>query len=141
MFVGDEVLLDAAFGVARARLADLALGVALQGASEDAYRDGIAGPLEDGLSRVHVRELAEKEQSAGLAIRWEVTGADGTLFPVLDADITLIPGADGTAVLALAGVYRPLQAAEAPGRATLRQLTSAAIRGFLNSVAAEITAR
>jgi hypothetical protein len=136
MFVGDEVLLDAGFGVARARLADLALSDALQRASEDAYRHGIAGPV-GGLARVHVRELAGKERSAGLAIRWEVAGADGALFPVLDADITLIPGAGGTAVLALAGVYRPPHA-RASERAVLRQLTSTAIRSFLGRVAAEI---
>ena len=43
---------------------------------------------------------------AGLALRWEATGAGGRLFPVLDADLTLAPDGEGT-VLPLAGSYRP----------------------------------
>ena len=43
------------------------------------------------LVRVQVRELARTDGSAGLAIRWEATGAAGSLFPVLDADIRLAP--------------------------------------------------
>jgi hypothetical protein len=47
MFVGDEVLLDVSFAVARARLANLTRGGLLVSASEDAYDLGITG-----LSRV-----------------------------------------------------------------------------------------
>ena len=146
MFVGDEVLLDVGFAVARARLANLARGDSLRGASEDAYGIGIVGlpgaaaPGRAGLARVQVRELAESDDSAGLAIRWEVTGPDGGLFPVLDADIKLTPAAERTTVLALAGVYRPPDADdEAPERTTLRGIASAAIRNFLGRVAADIT--
>ncbi len=136
MFVGDEVLLDVAFAVARAGLANLARSGRLRDASVDACTIGLAGRLV----RVHARELAGREDSAGLAIRWEVTGASGGLFPVLDADIKLTPAADGTTVLALAGVYRPPRAAnEGPERAILHRAASAAIRNFLGRLAAEIT--
>lgn len=136
MFVGDEVLLDVGFAVARARLVNLTRAGSLLAASEDAYGIGIAG----GLARVQVRELAESDDSAGLAIRWEVTGPDGGLIPVLDADIKLTPAADRTTVLTLAGVYRPPDAGdEAPERATLRRIASAVIRNFLAHVAAGIT--
>lgn len=144
MFVGDEVLLDVGFAVARARLANLARSGMVRGASEDAYGIGIvlpgaAAPGRAGLARVQVRELAGSDESAGLAIRWEVTGPDGELFPVLDADIKLTPAAERTTVLALAGVYRPPDAdGEAPERTTLRGIACAAIRNFLGRVAADI---
>lgn len=145
MFVGDEVLLDVSFAVARPRLANLARSGMLRTASEDACgialagRPGAGAPGRVGLARVYARELAEAEDSAGLAIRWEVSGADGGLFPVLDADIRLTPASDGTTVLALAGVYRPPAADGAPEPAILRWAASAAIRNFLGRLAAGIT--
>ncbi len=145
MFVGDEVLLDVSFAVARPRLANLARSSMLRGASEDACsialagRPGAGAPGQVRLARVHARELAEAEDSAGLAIRWEVSGADGGLFPVLDADIRLTPASDGTTVLTLAGVYRPPAADGAPEPAILRRAASAAIRNLLGRLAADIT--
>jgi hypothetical protein len=145
MFVGDEVLLDVGFTVARARLANLARSGMLRGASEDAYGIGIVGlpgaaaPGRAGLARVQVRELAESDDFAGLAIRWEVTGPGGGLFPVLDADIKLTPVADRTTVLTLAGVYRPPAADGAPERAILSRAASAAVRNLLGRLAAGIT--
>jgi hypothetical protein len=47
MFIGAEVILGLGFNTARARLADLASGGPLRGASEHAYRD-----LGSGLTRV-----------------------------------------------------------------------------------------
>ena len=61
MFVGDEVLLDVGFAVARVRLANLARNSVLRGASEDACRIGLAGRLV----RVHARELAEERALQG----------------------------------------------------------------------------
>ncbi len=146
MFVGDEVLLDVSFAVARARLANLTRGGLLRDASERAYSFGVVGrpgagePAGPGLARVQVRELAERDDSAGLAVRWEVIGSDGGLFPVLDADITLTPAAERTTVLALTGVYRPAGAGDAvPERAILHRIAPAAIRSFLGRVAASIT--
>lgn len=143
--MGDEVLLDVGFAAARVRLADLARGASLRGAAEDAYGSGIAGLAgaaahgRAGLARVQVRELAERDDSTGLAIRWEITAPGGELSPVLDADIKLTPAADRTTVLTLAGVYRlPGTTGRAPERAILLRIASAAIRKFRGRVVAGI---
>jgi hypothetical protein len=147
MFVGDEVGLGVSFDVARARLAELARGGWLASVSEDSYGLGVTGLSRVGalgLSRevrVQVRELAERDGSAGLAIRWEVAGPGGGLFPVLDADITVHPAGDDAALLTLAGAYRPPLGAlgQALDRAILHRVAAATARNFLTRVAAEIT--
>jgi hypothetical protein len=147
MFVGDEVILDVSFAVARARLADLTRNDLLSSASEDAYGAGITSLARVGalglskVVRVHVRELAETDGQAGLAIRWEASGPVGGLFPALDADITLVPAANQTTLLALAGVYRPPLGplGIALDRAALHRVAAATIRSFLGRLAAGIT--
>jgi len=147
MFVGDEVVLDVSFIVARARLASLTRGGLLVSASEDAYDLGITGLARVGalgLSRevrVQARELTERDGSAGLAIRWEVTGPGGGLFPVLDADIRLVPAGEQATLLTLAGAYRPPLGSlgQALDRAILHRVAAATIRNFLGRVAAGIT--
>ncbi len=76
----NEALLDVSSTVARARLADLARGGLLLSASEDAYGQGITGFVRVGpaglcrLVQVQIRELAERDGRAGLAIRWRSPG-------------------------------------------------------------------
>src|SRR5690349_10966188 len=112
MFVGDEVLLGVSFAVARERLAQLTDGMLIS-ASENAYGHGTAGLAGVGtrglakLVRVQVRELTWTGEAGGLAIRWEAGGPDGTLFPVLDADIRLTRAGEQCTLLSVAGVYRP----------------------------------
>ena len=143
MFVGDEVQLDVGFAVARERLARLGQSGALFAPSADSYGPGLArvGPgAVSKLVRVQVRELSWTDKSGGLALRWEATGAGGALFPVLDADLTLVDfGARGTLV-ALAGVYRPPLGAlgQALDRAGLHRVAVATIKGFLVRVAAQL---
>jgi hypothetical protein len=147
MFVGDEAVLDVSFAVARARLATLARGSWLLSASEGAYGVGVSGLTRVGalgLSRevqVQARELTTRDDSAGLAIRWEVTGPGGGLFPVLDADIRLHPSGDGATLLTLEGAYRPPLGGlgQALDRAILHRVAAATIRNFLNRVATGIT--
>ena len=147
MFVGDEVALDVSFAVARAKLANLTRGGLLSSASEDAYARGITGLSRVGalgLSkevRVQARELTERDGSAGLAVRWEVTGPGRGLFPVLDVDIRLVPTGDQATLLTLAGAYRPPLGAvgEALDRAILHRVAAATVRNFLSRVAAGIT--
>jgi hypothetical protein len=147
MFVGDEVMLDVSFAVARARLANLTQGEWLLSASDDAYGTGATGLSRVGalglskVVRVQARDLAEREGSAGLAIRWEVTGPGSGLFPVLDADIKLHPGEEQRTLLTLQGAYRPPLGAvgQALDRAILHRVAATTIRNFLDRVAAGIT--
>jgi hypothetical protein len=143
VFVGDEVRLDVGFAVARERLARLGESGALFAPSADGYGAGLArvGPgVVSKLVRVQVRELSRTDKSSGLALRWEATGAGGKLFPVLDADLTLVDfGTRGT-LAALAGVYRPPLGAlgEALDRAVLHRVAIATVKGFLARVAAQL---
>ncbi len=147
MFVGDEVVLDVSFAVARARLANLTQGGWLLSASDDAYGRGVTGLSRVGalglskVVRVQAHDLAEQEGSAGLAIRWEVTGPGGGLFPVLDADIRLHPADEQRTLLTLEGAYRPPFGAlgQALDRAILHRVAAATIRNFLHWVAAGVT--
>jgi hypothetical protein len=146
MFVGDEVLLDVSFTVARARLANLTRGDWLVSASDDSYALGTAGLAADAgpgtsrLARVRARELTQRDHSAGLAVRWEAGGPDGGLSPVLDADITLFPAGPHATWLTLAGVYRPPDSpGEAPPRATVHRVAAATVRNFLSRLTAGIT--
>jgi hypothetical protein len=144
MFVGDEMMLDISFPSARARLETLTRGGLLTSASDDAYGEEITGLMRVGtagvsrLVRVQFRDLPEQANSAGLALRWEVTGPGGMLFPVLDADVELIRAGPEATWLTLAGAYRPPLGAfgEALDRAILHRVASATIRGFLSRIAA-----
>jgi hypothetical protein len=147
MFVGDEVVLDLSFAVARARLTDLVRNELLRSASEDAYGAGVTGLARVGalgaykVVRVQVHELAEKDGQAGLAIRWEASGPGGGLFPVLDADIRLVPAEAQTTLLVLAGLYRPPLGLVGGvlDRAALHRVAAATIRNFLGRLATGIT--
>jgi hypothetical protein len=146
MFVGDEVLLDLSFPLARARLGALTRGGLLMSASNDAYGAEITGLMRVGpagitrLVRVQFRDLPERANTAGLALRWEVTGPGGALFPVLDADLELVRAGPQTTWLTLNGAYRPPLGAlgQALDRAVLHRVASATIRGFLSRIAADL---
>ena len=149
MFVGDEMLLGVSFAVARDRLAQLTEGSELISASENAYGHGTAGLAGVGtrgptrLARVQVRELTWTDESAGLAIRWEASGPDGSLFPVLDADIKLArAGAQGTR-LSVAGVYRSPFGLTGSSleRSILDRVAAVTVSNFTASVAAQIAGR
>ena len=150
MFVRDEVLMDAGFDAARARLAKLSRGGLLTAASADAYGQGIAdlvrvGPLGPvpGLSRlaeVRLRDLAGSDDRAALALRWEAIGPGSGLFPVLDANLTLTAAGERASSLTLTGTYRPPAGAMGAilDRTILHQVAAATIRDFLARVAETI---
>jgi carbon monoxide dehydrogenase subunit G len=150
VFVSDEVSLNAGFAAARARLATLIRGGLLERASAQAYsgeitglvRIGPLGPVP-GLSkvvRVRVRDLDAVGDSGRFALRWEVAGPGGGLFPALDADITLTPAGEHSTTLTLAGVYRPPLAGVggALDQAVMRRVARATIRAFLAQIAEAI---
>jgi hypothetical protein len=148
MFVADEVLLDLSFPSARARFVALIRDGLLMSASDDAYGAEITGLMRVGpagfsrLVRVQFRDLPERANTVGLALRWEVTGPGGALFPVLDADVELIRVGPQRTLLTLAGAYRPPLGAlgEALDRAILHRVASATIRGFLSRITAGLYA-
>jgi hypothetical protein len=147
MFVADEVLLEVSFAAARTGLAKLTRGSLLRSTSQSAYDAEIIGLVRVGpagltrLVSVQVRQLAARDDCAGLAIRWEAAGPGGSLFPVLDADLRLAPAGGNSTLLALEGAYRPPFGAigAALDRVILHRVAAATIRNFLNQVAASIT--
>jgi len=152
MFVGDEITLGAADPDARSGLLRLTRGGCLSDASGDAYAEGLTGlvrvgPLGDLLGasklvRVLLLEPVEREGSLTLSLRWEATGVMDRLFPVLDANIILIPAGENASQLALAGAYRPPFAAVGHGldRVLLHRAASATVRSLLRRMAETITA-
>ena len=113
VFIGDHILMDVCLDAATRQLGRLARDGVLLSASEHAYGEGVTGLVETaglapGMSRlvgVQPGDLVETEGCARLWLRWEAIGSDGTLFPALDADLTLSPAGENT-VLTLAAVYR-----------------------------------
>src|SRR5215467_13480687 len=152
MFVGDEITLGAAYPDARSGLLRLTDGGWLSDASSDAYAEGLAGLVRVGpfgdmvgtskLVRVLLLEPVERESSLTLSLRWEATGVMGRLFPVLDANIILIPAGEDASQLALAGAYRPPFASAGRGldRVLLHRAASATVRSLLRRMAETITA-
>ena len=83
---------------------------------------------------VQFRDLEHRADVAVLTIRWQATGVAGGLFPVLDADITLMPDGETAALLGLNGVYGPPAGAigAALDRAVLHRIATATARSFLS---------
>ena len=128
MFVSDEATLDVGFDLALARLAALTRNGVLTRVSADAYAAGApAGAPWRSLSCFG--DLITRADRAVLAVRWETS-----LFPVLDADLTLTPAGPRDALLRLVGVYRT-RSDEAGQR-----VATVTIGGFLSRIAATITA-
>ncbi len=144
VFVSDHILVDVCLDSARRQFERLARDGVLLSASEYAYGEGITGLVEtaglaSGMSRlVGVRpgDLMETEGCARLWLRWEAIGSDGTLFPALDADLTLSPAPENTTVLRLAGVYRlPERAGAGLDPAIVRCFAAVTIDSFIARLA------
>ena len=150
MFVGDEIMLDVAYSDARSGLIRLTHGGWLSDASSEAYAEGVAGLIRVGpfgevlgaskLVRVLLLEPVERDGSLTLSLRWEATGVTGRLFPVLDANIILIPADENASQLALAGAYRPPFATVGEGldRVLLHRAASATVHSLLRRIAQTI---
>lgn len=147
VFISDEVRVEVSLQAAGTHTASLLTGVALTSASRAAWREGIArvgpaGPIL-GLSKlVHVRVTEPVQRGAVivLALRWEATGVGERLFPVLDADLTLIPDGNDATLIGLQGVYRPPagSAGQLLDRVILHRIAAATVRSFLNRIAAAL---
>lgn len=129
MFLSQEVTLPLSFAAARTRLLCLTRDGSLGRASGEAFTAGRGDALGYGpfgevpgastLVRVQFAEPAPRRDLLVLPLRWEAVGPSGRLFPVLDADITLLPlasqpvtaaattAASDETRLVVAGSYRP----------------------------------
>jgi hypothetical protein len=150
MFVARELIVDADCGAVRARLAQIAAG-GLARPSQAAYQDGLThlarvGPFGDipGVSKlvaVRVLDPVHRQDTMMVALRWEATGAAGTLFPVLDANISLSPAGEHSTRLALSGAYRPPLGpiGAALDKAILNRVAAATIHALLHGIAVALT--
>jgi hypothetical protein len=129
VFLSQEVTLPLSFPVAQARLLRLARNGLLTVASGEAFVAGRGDRLGFGpfgevprataLVRVQFAEPTPHADLLVLPLRWEAMEPAGRLFPVLDADITLVPVGGPPAMVAtsvaesdqtrliVAGSYRP----------------------------------
>lgn len=150
MFVWQEVPLTVGFPAARKKFTLLMHGGWLDSVSQDAYSEGLSGLVRvgpfgrvPGLSkqvRLQLLEPVPHDDEVILPIRWEATGAMTRLFPVLDANLALARVADGTAVLRLAGSYRPpLDGVGAElDQIALHRVADATIRSLLRHIAGKL---
>ena len=156
MFVAHELPVGAGRREAQARLANLLHGAWLAEASAAAYDGAVTGLLRVGpagsasakLVRVSLLDPVYRDEIMTVGLRWEATGPAGSLFPVLDANISILPGqnegtADSkqTARLALTGSYRPPlgRLGAALDQVALHRVATATIRALLQDVAAALT--
>jgi hypothetical protein len=150
VFASHEVILDAGFEVARARLLHLINWGVLRSASETAFEGGRlalvrVGPFGSApgmskLVRVRMLDPVCRGTTMTVSLRWEATGASGELFPVLDADLILTGEDDGRSRLGLVGSYRPPlgRAGAVLDRAVMNRVAAATIRSLLEEAAAAI---
>ncbi len=150
MFVTEETMIGLPFGWAAARLSTIEPG-RLGEVSGHAYAAGLAvlaraGPLGDlrGLAHtMQVRLSAPHGQKTGVAyaLRWEATDPAGGLFPVLDANLSLIGVDAGHARLAITACYRPSPGTRGvqPDRVLLGRMARTTLRSLLDSVAREMS--
>jgi len=153
MFADQAVTLDLDFPVAREQFLLLTHGNRLDGMSQDAYADGLAGQIRVGplgglpgmskLVRVSLLDPVPHDDSVLVPLRWEATGLMGRLFPVLDANLMLGEDDQGRGILRIAGVYRPPLGGlgEELDQIVLRRVATATIRSLLRRIAALLTDR
>lgn len=149
MFLAEDAIIGTGARQAQARFVSLLHGNWLAKASETAYGEAVTGLLRVGpaggvaakLVRVSFLEPIYRDDTMSVGLRWEAAGAAGSLFPVLDATITICPEGVNTARLALAGCYRPPlgHLGAALDAAILHRVATATVRSLLHNVADTVT--
>jgi hypothetical protein len=150
VFVSDGRTVPVSFAVAASRLDELARGRLLDGLSERVYEGGLEYLLRVGpagavpgvsrLVRVRFTEPVHHDGAMSLALRWEVTGTTGGLFPALDADIRLAADGGDRCQVTLTGAYRPPLGilGQRLDRLVLHAVAAATITTLLAQVAAAL---
>lgn len=149
MFVTRELVVDAEFGAARARLKQIvraADGDGLARMSRTAYEEALAHLTRDGApgdapvvsTLVDVRLMGpwKRDDTRAVWLRWEAAGVASGLLPTLDADMVLAPEGQDKTRVTLNGYYEsPIDDLPDSERSLLHHLASATIRTLLRGVA------
>ncbi len=141
MFIGSEARAAVSAEAAAARLACPACGGVLVRASYAAWeevRAGMGPAGLPGLVQVCSQGPVRRGAVSMLILRWEAADASGQRFPILDADITLVPDGEQATLIGLDGVYRPPPGA-GPCPVIAYLVTAATTRSLLGRIAAAIT--
>src|SRR5690242_17173412 len=153
MFADQAVTLDLDFPAASDQFLLLTHGNRLDGMSQDAYADGLAGQIRVGplggvpgiskLVQVSLLDPVRRDDSVLVPLRWEATGLMGRLFPVLDANLMLGQDDQGRGILRIAGVYRPPLGGlgEELDQIVLRRVASGTLGSLLRRIAALLADR
>jgi hypothetical protein len=153
MFVTRELIVDAEFGVARARLKQIvqaADGADLAGMSRHAYEQALTRlrrgdasddpPALSTLVDVRLRGPVKRDDTRAVWLRWEAAGEASGLLPTLDADMVLAAEGQDKTRVTLNGYYEsPLDGLPESERSLLHHLASATIRTLLHQVADALT--
>jgi len=142
MFISGEAQAAVNAAAATTRLAGLAADGSLIRVSHVAWGEGTARIASAAGLRelvvVRTRGPARRGAASLLILRWEAADASGQRFPVLDADITLVPDGEQATLVRLDGVYRtPPGAGLDP--VLVHRAAAATIRSFLGRLAGAIT--
>lgn len=149
MFVTRELVVDAEFGAARARLKQIARaadGDGLAGFARTAYEEALAhltrddapgeAPVVPTLVDVRLMGPMKRDDTRAVWLRWEAAGEAGGLLPTLDADMVLAAEGQDKTRVTLNGYYEsPLDDLPDSERSLLHHLASATIRSLLRGVA------
>ena len=149
MFVTRELVVDAEFGAARARLKQIVRaedGNGLTRMSRHAYeqalarltRDDATGepPVVSTLVDVRLKGPVKRDDTRAVWLRWEAAGEASGMLPTLDADVVLAAEGQDKTRVTLNGYYEsPLDDLPDSERSLLHHLASATIRSLLHDVA------
>jgi hypothetical protein len=142
MFIGDQAQAAVNAATATTRLAGLAADGSLIRVSHVAWGEGTATIASAAglpkLVAVRTRGPARRGAASLLILRWEAADASGQRFPVLDADITLVPHGKQATLVGLDGVYRTPPGADLDP-VIVQRAAAATIRSFLGRLAGAIT--
>ena len=149
MFVTRELVVDAEFGAARARLKQMVRaedGNGLTRMSRHAYeqalarltRDDATGepPVVSTLVDVRLKGPVKRDDTRAVWLRWEAAGEASGMLPTLDADMVLAAEGQDKTRVTLNGYYEsPLDDLPDSERSLLHHLATATIRTLLHGVA------
>jgi hypothetical protein len=149
VFLTEDVIVGTGCRQAQARFVSLLHGNWLAKASEAAYGGTVTGLLGVGpaggvaakLVQVSFLDPIYRDGTMSVGLRWEAAGTAGSMFPVLDATITIGREGEDTARLALAGSYRPPlgRLGAALDTALLHAAATATVRHLVQGMADAIT--